>query len=137
MKFRFLALLIVFIAAGCATTPAENTESTEQTESTDENVESTESAEAEAEFGPATYECKSGTIIKTTPAGEETISLEMGSDTNTLTLAVSASGARYVGDGLVWWTKGSGVGSEGTLFFDDVGNTGDIIESCVQTTIVE
>src|SRR5690554_5066231 len=113
MKFRFLALLIVFIAAGCATTPAEDTESTEsveQTESTDESVESSESAEAE--FGPATYECKSGTIIKTTPAGEETISLEMGSDTNTLTLAVSASGARYVGDGLVWWTKGSGVGSE-------------------------
>lgn len=135
MKFRFLALLIVFIAAGCATTPAEDTESVEQTESTDENVESSESAEAE--FGPATYECKSGTIIKTTPAGEETISLEMGSDTNTLTLAVSASGARYVGDGLVWWTKGSGVGSEGTLFFDDVGNTGDMIESCVQTTIVE
>ncbi len=46
-------------------------------------------------------------------------------------IAVSGSGARYVGDDLEWWTKGNGIGSEGMLLQHNVdGSTGDIIELC-------
>lgn len=32
-----------------------------------------------------------------------------------MSIAVSGSGARYVGDGLEWWSKGSGTGAWGML----------------------
>lgn len=49
-------------------------------------------------------------------------------------IAVSASGARYVGGALEWWTKGSGAGSEGTLFrhLRD-GTSGQSIEHCTES----
>lgn len=48
-------------------------------------------------------------------------------------IAVSGSGARYVSDGLEWWTKGSGAGAAGTLFRHLAdGTSGEIIESCVE-----
>lgn len=33
-----------------------------------------------------------------------------------LSLAMSADGARYTGDDIVWWSKGSGTGSTATLY---------------------
>ncbi len=52
-------------------------------------------------------------------------------------VAISGSGARYVGGGLEWWTKGVGQGSQGTLFrHEDDGTTGEIIEMCVQVTSI-
>ncbi|WP_132998612.1 MliC family protein [Luteimonas arsenica] len=49
-------------------------------------------------------------------------------------IAVSASGARYVGNDLEWWTKGSGAGSDGTLFRHNAdGTSGDLIEQCIQS----
>lgn len=51
-----------------------------------------------------------------------------------MTIAISASGARYVGGGLEWWTKGSGPGSAGTLFRHVNDGTGEIVEQCVQAS---
>lgn len=48
-----------------------------------------------------------------------------------MSLVTSASGARYAGDGLEWWTKGSGPGSEGTLSrLNSDGTSGDAIRQC-------
>jgi len=45
--------------------------------------------------------------------------------------AVPGSGARYVGDGLEWVTKGSGAGAEGILsrHLPD-GASGELVETC-------
>lgn len=50
-------------------------------------------------------------------------------------LTISASGARYVGNGLEWWTKGAGAGSEGTLFrHGNDGATEETFERCKRTS---
>ena len=53
------------------------------------------------------YQCESGETILAT---------YRSTDSARVQIAVSGSGARYVGGGLEWWTKGSGAESEGTLF---------------------
>ena len=61
----------------------------------------------------------------------DTATIEYQGARQELQIAVSASGARYVGKGFEWWTKGSGAGSEGPLFqhMPD-GTTCAITESC-------
>lgn len=80
------------------------------------------------------YRCASGeTITATYPSTDSTTVQYKGSSYNML-IAVSASGARYVGGEMEWWTKGSGTGSEGTLFHHLAdGTSGDIIESCTES----
>lgn len=57
--------------------------------------------------------------------------VEYKSQQHRMHIEVSASGARYVSGSLEWWTKGSGPGSEGTLFVHNAdGTTGDRIELC-------
>jgi len=49
-------------------------------------------------------------------------------------IAMSASGARYVGGELEWWTKGSGSGSEATLFSHlPDGTSGESVEVCIES----
>ena len=56
-----------------------------------------------------------------------------GSDYS-MQIAVSASGARYVGGGFEWWTKGSGAGSEAILFHHMADDTsGSIVELCSES----
>jgi membrane-bound inhibitor of C-type lysozyme len=52
------------------------------------------------------YACADGSVLKATYPDDKTAVVEYGGKTRTLTVAMSASGARYVGDGLQWWTKG-------------------------------
>ena len=49
-----------------------------------------------------------------------------------LRIAVSGSGARYVGGGLQWWVKGAGAGAQASLFrlLSD-GGSEELIERCV------
>ncbi len=78
-----------------------------------------------------TYRCESGETIAATYPTADSASVRYKGSTYTMQVAVSASGARYVGGELEWWTKGSGRGSEGTLFRHLAdGTSGDIIESC-------
>ncbi|KSB90761.1 hypothetical protein AS593_16940 [Caulobacter vibrioides] len=52
------------------------------------------------------YACGDGSVLKATYPDDKTAVVEYGGKTRTLTVAMSASGARYVGEGLQWWTKG-------------------------------
>lgn len=52
------------------------------------------------------YACADGQALKARYPDDKTAVVEYGGQTRTLTVAVSASGARYVGEGLQWWTKG-------------------------------
>lgn len=79
-----------------------------------------------------TYACTSGAVVEAAYPDSSTALLRYQGRERVMQIAVSASGARYVGNGLVWWTKGSGPGSEGTLFAhepeDDV--AGKLLEQC-------
>ena len=80
------------------------------------------------------YLCQSGeTIAAAYPSTDATVIRYKGNTYN-MQIAVSASGARYVGGELEWWTKGSGAGSEGTLFRHLAdGTSGQVIESCIES----
>ena len=77
------------------------------------------------------YRCESGEAITATYPSTDSATVKYKARNYDMKIAVSASGARYVGEDLEWWTKGSGTGSEGTLFrhLPD-GTTGEIVESC-------
>lgn len=58
------------------------------------------------------YACEDGRTVLARYPDTQTAVLEIAGASHTLTIARSGSGARYVGDGLQWWTKGL---SEATL----------------------
>lgn len=72
------------------------------------------------------YLCDSGKPIDITYRGDS-ILLRYREKNHRLKTAISASGARHAGDGLVWWNKGTEnrlyklLGQEGT---------GDMLENC-------
>lgn len=79
------------------------------------------------------YRCESGERIAATYLTTDSATVRYKGSSYNMQIAVSASGARYVGGGLEWWTKGSGPGSEGTLFRHLAdGASGDIIERCTE-----
>lgn len=75
------------------------------------------------------YQCDSGNRIIVTYPDNDTAEVKYMDDTYQMKIALSASGARYVGDDLVWWTKGN----EASMY-KAVNNTdtGDRIENCTQ-----
>ncbi|WP_100640343.1 MliC family protein [Marinobacter salexigens] len=80
------------------------------------------------------YQCDSGNTVAATYPSSDSAKIEYKGSTYSMQIAVSASGARYVGDDLEWWTKGSGSGSEGTLLHHlDDNTSGEIIESCTKS----
>ena len=77
------------------------------------------------------YRCESGETVVATYPDTDSATIRYKAATYDLRIAVSASGARYVGGELEWWTKGSGAGSEGTLFGHEAdGTTGERLEYC-------
>lgn len=79
------------------------------------------------------YQCESGVTIAATYPTSNTAMVRYQGNSYDMDIAVSASGARYVGDKLEWWTKGSGAGSEGLLLQHMAdGTSGDTIESCTE-----
>ena len=74
-------------------------------------AEQAQAPEAPAAAAPAaatltTYVCDDGRSLKASYPDADTAVVELDGQTHTLKIAISASGARYVGDGLQWWTKG-------------------------------
>jgi membrane-bound inhibitor of C-type lysozyme len=60
-------------------------------------------------IGPVTFRCDDGSAIEATfdnAPNPATVQLVRGDQTFTLPQALSASGARYVGDGIEFWNKG-------------------------------
>ncbi|MDO6461414.1 MliC family protein [Granulosicoccaceae sp. 1_MG-2023] len=77
------------------------------------------------------YLCGSGELIRASYIDDEQARISYNGDTYDMRIALSASGARYVGDGLEWWSKGSGEGAEGLLLRHRAdGTSGEILESC-------
>ena len=61
------------------------------------------------------YACPNGETVRATYPDPRTAVIQYRGATHTLKIAVSADGARYVGDGLQWWTKGMIHGTIATL----------------------
>ena len=80
---------------------------------------------AQAASAPTTYACDDGRSVKASYPDADTARVELDGKTHTLKIAVSASGARYVGEGLQWWTKGMTDGQLSPL------KTGEDIASAV------
>jgi membrane-bound inhibitor of C-type lysozyme len=61
-------------------------------------------------IGPVTFRCVDGSAIEATfdnAPDPATVLLVRGEQTFTLPQAISASGARYLGDGIEFWNKGN------------------------------
>ncbi len=81
-----------------------------------------------------TYQCESGRTVTASYPTTESAVVDYEGRTIQMNVAVSGSGARYVGDDMEWWTSGSGAGSEGTLFRHNTdGTSGDLVETCEQS----
>ncbi len=103
-----LALAGIIVLAACASTP-----------------------DAPPPAAATAYGCQSGALIQASYPDTDHARIQYKGQTHTLTIAVSASGARYVGDGIEWWTKGSGPGSTASLLAHlDDGTSGAVIENC-------
>lgn len=81
-----------------------------------------------------TYQCDSGETITATYPSSKTALVQHKGAKHTMQIAVSASGSRYVGNELEWWTKGSGPGAEAALLHHKPdGTSGKIIENCAES----
>jgi membrane-bound inhibitor of C-type lysozyme len=70
----------------------------------------TASAAEPDKIGPVTFRCDDGSVIAATfdnTPDPATVQLVRGDQTFTLPQAMSASGARYVSDGIEFWNKGN------------------------------
>jgi membrane-bound inhibitor of C-type lysozyme len=84
-------------------------------------------APAEAAQRTITYRCGNGRTLDAVYARDKAV-IQWGGKRHELKITRSASGARYVGDGLQWWTKGMREGTLsqlglGELIASDVGIT--------------
>ena len=81
--------------------------------------------------GAHDYQCESGETITAAYSSTDTATVRYKARTYTMQIAISGSGARYVGEGFEWWTKSSGPGSEGMLLRHNTDDTtGEIVERC-------
>lgn len=77
------------------------------------------------------YECRTGTRIQARYPDTDTALVRYQGQQYRLHIAVSADGARYVGDQYEWWTRGSGTNAEASLFTHaDDGSTGALLQTC-------
>lgn len=53
-----------------------------------------------------TYVCEDGRTVRATYPDPDTAIVDIGGMKRTLKIAISASGARYTGEGIQWWAKG-------------------------------
>lgn len=77
------------------------------------------------------YQCDNGEILTATYTNTDSATIQYRNKSYTMQIAISASGSRYRGGGYEWWTKGSGTGATGTLYWQmKDGSTGSMIASC-------
>lgn len=84
--------------------------------------------------GATQYSCNNGeTISARYPNTDHAVVYYQGDDLP-MHIAISADGARYVGNDYEWWTRGTGQGAKATLFTHaDDGSTGDVVTVCHQS----
>ncbi len=79
------------------------------------------------------YRCESGEAVSASYPSTEAAIIQYKGHSYRMQITISGSGARYVGGGLEWWSKGTGAGSEGSVFFHNAdGTSGDAIEFCTE-----
>lgn len=77
------------------------------------------------------YRCQSGETVSASYPTTDLAVVQYRGRQYDMRIAMSGSGARYVGGGLVWWTKGMGPGSDGSLFHHQAdGSAGGSVEVC-------
>lgn len=64
---------------------------------------------------PSVYRCEDGRVVRVAYPDSETAILQIGGETQPLKVAPSASGARYVGGGWQWWSRGMDEGMISSL----------------------
>lgn len=118
MKFvKSLAIISVLVAAGCD-------DNTSQKNSTQP------SGAISSQSTTHDYQCQSGETIVATYPTTDSATIQYKGNSYDLTIAVTGSGARYVGGDFEWRTKGS----DGWLFRHNAdGTTGDSIEACTES----
>ncbi|HET9032844.1 MAG TPA: MliC family protein [Dokdonella sp.] len=115
-----LSLTSILLVSACTSSPQDNGD-----------VQTPASASSMA--SEHNYRCESGETVIATYPSTDSATVQYKGNRHEMQIAVSGSGARYVGGELEWWTKGSGHGSEGTLFqHRDDGTSGDSIETCTE-----
>lgn len=101
-RHLLLAATVLVTACGQATTP----------EVSDQSVGTDVPASAATAAQDTRYACPDGSIVTARYPNTDTAQITHNGQTIDMQIAVSASGARYVGGGWEWWTKGA---TEGTL----------------------
>lgn len=120
----FLTLCLTLLISGCV-----NSLSTQTNAQTNTQMPKTVSPSLITHH----YQCESGETIVATYPTHHTARIQYQENNYPMDIAVSASGARYVGHKLEWWTKGSDKGSEGTLLQRKTDNKpNEIIELCLK-----
>ena len=77
------------------------------------------------------YACEDGSVLSVAYPSNSVATLRYQGQAFTLNAVSSANGARYAGAGLVWWAKGTGAGSEGSLYrLTDQSEVGMRLEQC-------
>ncbi|WP_299235278.1 MliC family protein [uncultured Halomonas sp.] len=112
-----VAIASLLLVAGCATSPQESGNAQDQQASSGSSMHQ--------------YQCDSGASIAAAYPDTDSATVEYQGKRYDMQIAASASGARYVGGGLEWWTKGAGSGAEGMLLQHEAeGSSGKLIERC-------
>lgn len=103
MRFPVAIALVAIGLAGCNASP-------KKTESPAAETAESKAPKADAAATPATelvrYSCADGSTVEARYPTPETAQIATAGKTVDMTIAQSASGARYVGGGWQWWTKG-------------------------------
>lgn len=80
------------------------------------------------------YACDGGREVLATYPTDSTALVAFDDRTHEMRLAVSDSGARYASPDLEWWTRGTGPGSEATVFAAGTdGTTGARLAACTES----
>ncbi|WP_041771417.1 MliC family protein [Psychromonas sp. CNPT3] len=119
--YKFLTLASIFLVSACVSTPKD-----------DADIKQSATPPALA-LTISHYRCESGASIMASYPSFDSANIQYKGRRYHLEIAVSASGARYVGGNLEWWTKGSAHGSEASLFEHvEDGTSGDRLEFCTE-----
>ncbi|MES1925514.1 MliC family protein [Salinisphaera sp. T31B1] len=88
-------------------------------------------APSPSQLDPIEYRCQSGETARARYPDATAAEVSYGNKSYDLRIAMSADGARYIGDSREWWTKGSGPGA--TALFTDT-DSDRIIDRCEQVS---
>jgi membrane-bound inhibitor of C-type lysozyme len=74
-----------------------------------------ESGDGSADGSTVIYPCESGRAVAAAYPSDSTAIVRYKGKRYEMRIAISGSGARYVGGGYEWWTRGTGPGATGLL----------------------